>query len=97
MTVWLKQGVEGDLGPEMRRAKGELVVLYKSKGLDFKITSIREGNHLANSCHYEGDALDFKRQGVPKQDVVEVLDDRFQAIEYEDNKGDIFHVEFDPR
>ena len=96
MTVWLKQGVLGDLRRDARRCKGRLVALYESWNLDFLITSIREGNHHPASCHYEGDALDFKRQGVTKATIVETCGSGFDVVEYSDSR-DIFHVEFDPK
>lgn len=97
MTVWIKQGVLGDLSPEVRRAKGKLTRQYRSDGLDFFITSKREGNHREDSCHYEGCGLDFKRQGKTKREILIFLDydSDFDIVEYEDL--DIFHVEYDPK
>jgi len=95
MTVWLKQGVLGNLSPDMRRAKGRLITLYKNNGFDFFITSIGEGEHMANSCHYEENALDFKRKCIPKKDIVETLGKGFDVVDYD--KLDIFHVEWDPK
>ena len=95
MTVWLKQGVMGRLNKEMRRCKGRLVALYAKHGLDFYITSIQEGNHDPASCHYEGDAMDFKRQGVEKEAIGKAAGLDFDVIEYTDER-DIFHVEWDP-
>ena len=96
MTVWLKQGVLGTLGPEARRCKGRLVRLYRESGQDFFITSLREGNHHPASCHYEGQALDFKRQGALKDSIKETCGPGFDVVEYEDAR-DIFHVEWDPK
>ena len=98
MTVWIKQGVQGDLRPEARRCKGRLIELYRDRGypLDFYITSIREGNHCDASCHYEGDAFDFTRQGVMKESIVEACGPGFDVVEYDDVR-DIFHVEYDPK
>ena len=96
MTVWIKQGVLGNLNPNIRRAKGRLVALYKSRGLDFFITSKGEGNHLDASCHYEGDAIDFKRQGIPKVKIQLVAGSFCDVEEYTDER-DIFHVEYDPK
>lgn len=95
MTVWIKQGVLGNLSNKMRRTKGELITLYATFGKDFYITSIEEGNHHPASCHYEGNAIDFKRQGILKNDIIEVLDDNFDVVEYSDR--DVFHVEYDPK
>ena len=96
MTVWIKQGVLGSLEPETRRAKRRLVKLYKERGLDFFITSLREGNHDPGSCHYEGQAIDFKRQGVPEAFVSAACGPEFDVVEYSDSQ-DIFHVEYDPK
>lgn len=96
VTVWLKQGVLGSLGPETRRCKGRLVKRYEECGLDFFITSLREGNHHPASCHYEGQALDFKRQALRKSAIIETCGEGFDIVEYGDQR-DIFHVEWDPK
>ena len=96
MTVWLKQGVLGDLNPQMRRCKGRLIALYEVEGHDFHITSLREGNHHPASCHYEGCAIDFKRQGISKGAVRNTCGKGFDVVEYTDAR-DIFHVEYDPK
>jgi len=96
MTVWIKQGVLGHLNPQTRRCKGRLVALYKSRGLDFFITSKGEGNHHDASCHYEGDAIDFKRQRMPIYKIQLATGSGFDVIEYSDQR-DIFHVEYDPK
>ena len=80
----------------MRRCKGRLVELYAHRGLSFYITSIREGIHHSASCHYEGAALDFKRQGLTKDTIARVAVDGFDVVEYSDER-DIFHVEYDPK
>lgn len=102
MTVWIKQGVMGDLSLQMQKALGQLIEVYTDRGLDFFITSVREGNHGGGSLHYIGHALDFKRQGVPKQEIVDKMillaariGGRFDVVEYADIR-DIFHVEYDP-
>lgn len=96
MTVWLKQGVLGSLAPETRRCKGRLVALYESQELDFFITSLKEGNHHPASLHYEGQAIDFKRQRALKAAIVEACGPGFDVVEYSDSR-DIFHVEWDPK
>ena len=96
MTIWIKQGVLGHLGPQMRRCKSRLVKLYSDHGKDFLITSICEGNHDPASCHYEGCALDFKRQGVSKAEITKAAGPGFDTVEYTDSR-DIFHVEYDPK
>jgi len=96
VTIWLKQGVLGDLRRDARRCKGRLVEFYEKQGLDFFITSLREGNHHPASCHYEGDAFDFKRQGQEKGEIQRVCGKDFDVVGYSDER-DIFHVEFDPK
>jgi hypothetical protein len=101
--TWIKEGVLGHLCPEMRRAKRALQLYYYRNDLDFYITSKEEGNHTAGSCHYEGAALDFKRQGMTKQHIRIALEvdglnpDDFDIIEYDHANGDFFHVEWDPK
>ena len=96
MTIWIKQGVLGHLNPQIRRCKGRLVALYKSRGLDFYITSLQEGNHHDASCHYEGDAIDFKRQGISIVKIKLAAGSFFDVVEYSDERN-IFHVEYDPK
>ena len=96
MTVWIKQGVLGNLNPPTRRCKGRLVALYKSRGLDFFITSKGEGNHGDASCHYEEGAIDFKRQGLSIVKIKLSAGSYFDVVEYDDER-DIFHVEYDPK
>lgn len=96
MTVWIKEGVLGHLNRQIRKCKGRLVALYKSSGLDFNITSKGEGPHCDASCHYEGDAIDFKRQGIVKIAVEQTCGEGFDVVEYSDER-DIFHVEYDPK
>ena len=93
-TTWVKDGVMGDLHPVMQKCKGRIIRLYYSKGLDFFVTSIKEGNHQPGSFHPIGYAMDFKRQGVAKSEIVEAAGQGFDVVEYSDNR-DIFHVEWD--
>lgn len=96
MTVWIKQGVLGNLNPPTRRCKGRLIKFYNNEGYDFYITSIGEGNHNVASCHYEESALDFKRQSIKKSSIQRVCGEGFDVVEYSDER-DIFHVEYDPK
>ena len=95
MTVWIKQGVTGDLSREARRGLGRCARVYERKGLDFFITSIREGNHSAGSFHYDGGAFDFKRQEILISELRQELGKDYDVEEY-DNLN-IFHVEYDPK
>ena len=97
MTTWIKEGAIGDLNAEIRKCKGRLIEYYQSIGLQhFFITCKRDGNHCPASCHYEGDAFDFKRQLVPKHEIEMICGEGFDVVEYDDER-DIFHVEYDPK
>ena len=50
---------------------------------------------MAASCHYEGDALDFKRQRIAKSTIQKTAGPGFDVVEYAGL--DIFHVEWDPK
>ena len=93
MTTWIKEGVCGDLNPEIRKCKGRLVRYYRFRGKDFFITSKREGNHFAGSCHPEGDAIDFLGLGEPMPKLKAVCGKDFDVV----NEGNHIHCEYDPK
>lgn len=93
--VWSKQGVMGCMSNPLRKGWGRVVSeCYWAKGKDAFITSIREGNHSPGSLHYNGDAVDFKRNGVHIAEIKKAAGKDFDVIEYYDM--DIFHLEYDP-
>ncbi len=94
-NVWLKQGVMGDMSIPMRKVFGRIAKHYAALGLDTYITSIREANHTFGSLHYDGNAVDIKRQGLPLDGIKAVAGNKCDVIEYRDM--DIFHIEFDPK
>ena len=96
-NVWIKQGVLGDMSNPMRKGLGRVAKHYAALGLDTYITSIREGNHSPGSLHYDGNAVDIKRQGQPVAIIRQVLGQDFDVVEYSKSNGDIFHCEFDPK
>ena len=94
MTVWYKQGVIGDLQPVARKGLGRVAELFGTKGDDLFITSIRDGNHMPGSLHYDGLAFDM-------QDDI-----KFQLLEIRQVLGlgwdivpekDHIHCEYDPK
>ena len=93
MTIWIKQGVTGDLMPIVQKALGRVAELYKNNKRSTYITSIREGNHMSGSFHYIGMAFDIACQGISKIEIQSVVGPGFQVIEYK--ILDIFHVEYD--
>lgn len=95
INVWLKEGVSGDLCPEMQEAHGKIVELYRKSGyIYFYVVSRREGDHKPGSLHYIGLAEDFNKVlDVEKEDIEEVLGTDYRVIE----KRDYFHVEYNPQ
>lgn len=96
MTVWIQQGVMGTLTRPARKGFGRCARVYERHGLDFFVTSIREGKHSAGSFHPDGNAFDFKRQGIAKAELENELGPDYDVVEYQDSR-DIFHVEHDPK
>ena len=97
ITVWYKYDVFGDLTIPMRKCHGRIVALYEREGrTDFFVTSKRDGKHSHGSLHYDGNAEDFKRQGISYGEIRNACGENFDIIEYTDER-DIFHVEYDPK
>ncbi len=96
-NVWIKQGVMGDMSIPMRKGFGRVADHYAAVGLDTYITSIRDSNHSKGSLHYDGNAVDIKRQGIAKKIVKQVLGVGFDVVEYSKDNGDFFHLEHDPK
>lgn len=93
MTVWIKQGVMGDLAPIAVKGLNKINLLFEKAGEDLYITSIREGNHIAGSFHYIGLAFDFLYgDDVNTDDIIKVLGREWDVV-FEDN---YIHVEYDP-
>jgi len=94
MTVWYKQGVLGDLQPVVRKGLGRVAKLFETKDDDLFITSIRDGNHLAGSLHYDG--LAFDMEDNPKFQLIEIreaLGPDFDVVPEKDH----IHCEYDPK
>ena len=96
-NVWIKQGVMGDMSIPMRKGFGKIAKHYATLGLDTYITSIREANHSQGSLHYDGNAVDIKRQNLKRGVIKQILGPNFDVIEYSKDAGDIFHLEYDPK
>ena len=94
MTVWIKQGVIGDLQPVAQKGLGRITKLYASHGLDLYITSVREANHGYGSFHYIGYALDFRQLEVPIEAIKEALGPGWDVLK--SNNGAV-HAEWDPK
>ncbi len=98
MTVWFKQGVQGDLNNKAQKALGKVAKVYRKHKEDLFVTSIREGNHGKGSLHYIGDAFDIRK---PKKVwiineialIKEALGVHFDVVE----EATHIHIEYDPK
>lgn len=91
--IFYKEGVMGTLTREARRGFGKLAIAYFSKGLDFLVTSVREGTHSSGSLHPLGLAWDYDPQGVPIEFDKQILGPDYDVIEEADHR----HAELDPK
>ena len=94
MTVWYKQGVLGDLQPVARKGLGRVARLFETKDDDLFITSLRDGNHLAGSLHYDGLAFDMADDpGYLIDEIRFVLGPDWDVVD----EGNHIHCEYDPK
>lgn len=94
MTVWYKQGVIGDLQQVARKGLGRVARLYKYYNEDLFVTSLRDGNHLAGSLHYDGLAFDVKGSSAATfVNMREYLGPDWDIVFEKDH----IHCEFDPK
>ena len=98
MTVWYKQGVVGDLQQVARKGLGRVARLYETAGLDLNITSLRDGNHMAGSLHYDGLAFDFRYTSAMSRIISIVMIKETLGFGWDIVNGDGYvHCEFDPK
>ena len=98
MTVWIKQGVCGDLSIPARKALGK-VAAHWGEYEDILVTSIRDGNHMPGSLHYDGHAFDV-RWPVHYEDRDVLLDALRDALGPDFDvvgEADHIHIEYDPK
>ena len=94
MTVWYKQGVLGDLQTVARKGLGRVFELFNEVNEDLYVTSIREGNHIAGSLHYDGLAFDIRYSDkVFITDVKQILGKYWDVVD----EGNHIHCEYDPK
>ena len=93
MTVWYKQGVQGDLQPIARKGFGRVARLHEDVGHDTFVKSLRDRDHLAGSFHYDGLAFDIGKDNlVLVNDIREALGPDWDVIE----GSTYIHCEYDP-
>ena len=89
MTILYKQGVEGDLSIPCQKCLGRI----HDKSGDLYVTSKRDGNHMAGSLHYNGNAFDFRPNGMTKAKLQWICGDAFDIVIHDNH----IHVEYDPK
>lgn len=99
----IKDGVI--FGPEIKHTTRTIIdaaeYAFGKYGIQPTITSAMDGNHMATSKHYTGDALDWRiwesdRQGVTNNIVFEMryyLGGDYDVV----LESDHIHVEYDPK
>ncbi len=98
MTVWIKQGVMGDLSPQMSKGLKKIAdVFAKEYAQHLYVTSMREGNHQPGSFHYRGDAVDIKAMDCEKKHLQNTLGSDFDVVQFTASGSVYFHVEYDPK
>ena len=98
MTVWYKQGVLGDLQPVARKGLGRVSRLFETAGLDLNITSLRDGNHMAGSLHYDGLAFDFWYTSAVSRIISIVMIKESLGSDWDIVPGNGYvHCEYDPK
>jgi len=91
MTIWYKQGVQGDLNIKPMKCLGRVHDHY---GKDLYVTAIRDGNHMAGSLHYNGNAFDFRLKAyMTKPDLKKVCGKDFDIVIHSTH----VHIEYDPK
>tara|TARA_R110000824_G_scaffold88187_2_gene216857 strand:- start:6072 stop:6359 length:288 start_codon:yes stop_codon:yes gene_type:complete len=91
--TWIKMGVMGTLTPIAQKGFGRLAKNHHGQGLDFFVTSIREGTHSPGSLHYSGNAFDYQPQNSIRDDR-KILGEGWDVVE--SNAG-ARHAEWDPK
>jgi hypothetical protein len=94
MTEWTKAGVCGDLNHEAQKCKGRIIRLYQSRGYDFFLTAVKDGNHMPGSFHHIGDAFDFLyEKDLPEGEIRRAAGPGFDLVFHSSH----VHCEFDPK
>ena len=94
MTEWIKAGACGDLNHASQKCKGRIIKLYESKGLDFYLTAVRDGNHAPGSFHQIGDAFDFRYgEGIKESEIRLAAGVGFDCVFHKSH----IHIEHDPK
>jgi len=91
--IWYKQGVQGDLSNQCRKALGRIADFNDSQGHDTYVTSVRDGNHMNGSLHYDGNAFDIGKGILSLINVKCYAGVGFDVVEHSTH----YHIEWDPK
>ena len=97
----IKPGVDvRGIKPEILLAIQEAREVYRNYDAEFTLTSVRDGNHMEGSKHYEGQAVDIRIWDIPpglRAEAAEAIN-RALGPQYDVVlERDHLHVEFDPK
>ena len=98
MNIWIKiDCTHGLLGCLQYIVRHIMKVICQIWNEDIYITSTDEGNHIAYSKHYFGEAIDIRPPKTDRENKINKLKERlgedFDVID----EGDHVHVEYDPK
>jgi len=93
MTVWIKQGVLGDLQSVAQKGLGRVAKVYEAHSEDLFITSLREGNHSPGSFHYIGLAFDIRPGKSSLSMIRAALGHDWDVVDEVNH----IHCEYDPK
>ena len=95
IKIWNKEGVMGDLCPELQKELGRVIDFHEHNGyVNFYITSKREGDHKSGSFHPIGRAVDFATDMDYKR-LRAIVGLDFDLVPFADS--DHMHLEYDPK
>lgn len=95
-----KDGVRyEDMHPEVVARKGDIISVFNNRGYLCVVTSARDGEHMEDSLHYEGRALDLRHRQMPEERKTLICDELRDTL---GNDWDVvcedthIHIEYDP-
>lgn len=98
--ISIKPGVDLTLlRPQMALATQTLASALQQFGCDLMITSGSDGEHIRMSKHYSGEALDYRTNTIPVENLSFIVDMVSDALGSQFDvvlEPDHLHVEFDP-
>lgn len=105
MGIAVKPGVQLATTWQVETIRRAVERIFSKHGLQVTITSGLDGEHMANSKHYEGLAEDYRTHDIPDHlkyqifnEIRVILGTDYQVIfEYEGLANEHLHIEYDPK